>query len=430
MALHRPRPDRERLADLCLALTAIPSPTGAERPLAEWVVGRLAASGVAADLQVFADRRANVVARRAGSGGGASLLLYGSLDTAFPLAAEATPGAPGIGDAQALSEGAVRSGDWIIGAGAENPKGFAATVLTAFELLSDPRLPLRGDVILALTAGGMPSPGLPGRPETAGLGRGCLEFLARNAHPDAAVIAKPGDAVSVEEVGLALFRIRVAGDLSYTGIRHRGPVRHALLEAARLAERLEAWFPTYTATRRTATLAPQGAVTVIRGGWPERPVFLPSACDLWVDLRVVPGSTLDEVQAVFTAAVEEAARDLDADVSVERMGGFPGAATPRESWVVRAAVRAWEARTGRRHAEATGTSGVTDASILRANGVPTARIGMPRPAVPSPHAGFSMGVVHVDAMVALTQTLVDIAVDTLSRPRAEIVAGEPAGPAA
>ena len=65
--------DRERIADLCLAMTAISSPTGHERPLAEWIVGHLTNAGIAADIQVFEGTRANVVARRVGSGGGAAL---------------------------------------------------------------------------------------------------------------------------------------------------------------------------------------------------------------------------------------------------------------------------------------------------------------------------------------------------------------------
>ena len=398
---------------MCLAITAIPSPTGTERPLAEWIVERLRRTGIDADLQVFDETRANVVARRPGRGDGRSLLLYSSIDTAFPIDRDATGGAPGAGDTPPLAPGARRSGDWIVGPGAENPKGFATAVIGAFEALCASPLDLAGDVVLALTAGGMPTPDRPDRPGSGGLGRGCREFLEHGARPDAAVIAKPGDAVSTEEVGIALFRLRVSGDLGYTGTRHRGPVRHAVRDAARLVERLETWFPVYTAERATATLAPQGAVTAIAGGWPDRPAFLPAACDVWVDLRTVPGMTLDDARAALQAVVDGAAADLDCDVAITLLGGFPGASTPADAPIVRSAIRAWESRTGRQHVPITGTSGVTDASILRAAGIPTARIGMPRPAEAAPYPGFSMGVVSIGSMAALAETLVDIAVDTV-----------------
>jgi succinyl-diaminopimelate desuccinylase len=412
--------DRERIGELCLAMTAIPSPTGFERPLAEWIVGHLDESGISAELHVFDETRANVVARRRGTGEGLTLLMYSPIDTAFPVAGD--PADPGPMEVDPpLAPRAGRSGDWIVGSGAENPKGFATAVLSAFEALWDPGIELRGDVMLALTAGGMPSPGLRGRPETAGLGRGCREFLATHERPDAALIAKPGDAVSVEEAGIAIFRLRVVGDLAYTGTRHRSPGRHAVLDAARLVEHLEGWFPTYTAAGTTATVAPQGAVTAIAGGWPSQPAFLPAVCDVWVDLRLAPGVSLDEVEAALRASVEEAAARLKSDVIVERQGGFPGAATPRDAWIVRSAIRAWEARSGRMHVEATETSGVTDASILRGYGIPTARIGMPRPIGPSPYPGFSMGVVHLDAMTALARTVYDIALDSARQRRSEVV---------
>ena len=61
-------------------------------------------------------------------------------------------------------------------------------------------------------------------------------------------------------------------------------------------------------------------------------------------------------------------------------------------------MRAWEAVAGRPHTPRTGTSGATDAVILRARGIPTARIGLPPPGRPLPYAGqFSMGVVDVRA---------------------------------
>jgi succinyl-diaminopimelate desuccinylase len=414
--------DRERIAELCLAMTAIASPTGYERPLAEWIAGHLGEAGITAELQVFDETRANVVACRRGTGDGLALLLYSPIDTAFPIAGErADPGPEEIDPL--LATRASRAGDWIVGSGAENPKGYATTVLSAFEALWDPSIELRGDVTLALTAGGMPSPGLDGRPETAGLGRGCREFLATHERPDAALITKPGDAVSVEEAGIAIFRLRVTGDLAYTGTRHRSPGRLALLDAARLVEHLEGWFPTYTAAGTTTTVAPQGAVTAIAGGWPSQPAFLPAECDVWVDLRLAPGVSLDEAEASLRASVAQVAAGLRSGVMVERKGGFPGAATPRDAWIARSAITAWEARSGRTHVEATGTSGVTDASILRGSGIPTARIGMPRAIGPSPYPGFSMGVVQVDAMAALARTVYDIAVDVGRRHRSEVVAG-------
>jgi succinyl-diaminopimelate desuccinylase len=60
----------------------------------------------------------------------------------------------------------------------------------------------------------------------------------------------------------------------------------------------------------------------------------------------------------------------------------------------------------------TGTSGATDANILRAAGVPTARIGMPPVEPPADLRGFSMGVADPKAMAVLARTLCAVVVDT------------------
>jgi succinyl-diaminopimelate desuccinylase len=427
MTADLPALSRERIAELCLAMTSIASPTGTERPLAEWLARHLLDLGIETELQPFAASRANVVARLRGVGDGPSILLYSPIDTAFPLDGQSDAEAPWSAPFQPVGS---RQGDWIVGSGAENPKGYATCVLGAFEALCDTTVRPRGDVVLALTGGGMPTPGVAQRPDTDGLGRGCQEFFARNPVPaDVALIAKPGDAVSVEEAGIALFRIDVHGDLAYTGSRHRAPVRDAVLDAARLVERLEAWFPTYTAAHRTRAVAPQAAITGVAAGWAAQPAFLPSVCELRVDLRVAPGMSLDDAEAELRSRVDQIGAELESDLVVARLGGFPGAATDRDSWIVRLAIATWERRAGRPHVETTDTSGVTDAAILRKQGIPTVRIGMPRPAAPSPYPGFSMGVVHVDAMASLARTIYEIAREAAWTRRSEVIPTEPAAEA-
>ena len=338
-----PSIDRDRIAELCLGMTAVPSPTGTERPVVEWLAGHIDDHGADVRVEAFEPTRANLVATRFGTGGGPSLLLYSPIDTAFGWAMTAVPGSP---PNPAFVGGVHREGDWIVGPGAENPKGFATAAVAAFEALcAGP--PTRGDVILALTAGGMPTPR--GANVAEGLGRGCREFLATEPRPDAALILKPGDAVSVAEAGIAIFRVRLTGDLAYTGSRQRTSPRPAVRDAATLAARLEAWFPAYGDATQTATVRPQGAVTAIHGGWPSAPAFLPEVCDVWVDLRIVPGTSLVEATALLSDAVARSSEDITSDVGVELLGGFPGAETPRDAWIVQAAIRAWEERTGRPH---------------------------------------------------------------------------------
>ena len=82
--------------------------------------------------------------------------------------------------------------------------------------------------------------------------------------------------------------------------------------------------------------------------------------------------------------------------------------------------RAWEAREGKEHAAPGGASGASDAGLIRAAGVETARLGLPMPATPSPYSGFSMGVADVESIVRLTEVLVAAIVETTTRTREEV----------
>ena len=75
--------DEVYLFDVLARMVETPSPTGAERPLAEQLVAEMEGRGISATLQPFDGTRGNAVGRIAGTGEGPRLLLYGQLDTTF-----------------------------------------------------------------------------------------------------------------------------------------------------------------------------------------------------------------------------------------------------------------------------------------------------------------------------------------------------------
>jgi succinyl-diaminopimelate desuccinylase len=227
-------------------------------------------------------------------------------------------------------------------------------------------------------------------------------------------VLKPGYTVAHEEVGFAWFRIAIPGAMSYTGIRHKGPYRSPIVAAAQVVEAIEAWLPQYTAANTSGLVAPQGAVNAIRAGDPGVGSFTPARAELLLDLRISPRSSAAEAQAALAEALS------DHEVEIELVADVPPAHTSPDSWLVRSLIRAWEAREGKAHAAPTGASGASDAGIIRAAGVETARIGLPMPATPSPYPGFSMGVADVDSIVRLTEVLVDAIVETTTRTREEV----------
>jgi acetylornithine deacetylase/succinyl-diaminopimelate desuccinylase-like protein len=422
VAAARARIRRDRLRELVMSLVDIPSPTGDEGPLASYAAGELESAGLRAGVLAHDERQASAWARLAGLGGGPDLLLYAPIDTLTV----------GRGDADVpwaapvlrpdMRPSASCENDLVTGLGAGNPKGHAACVIAAAEAIAAAGVPLAGTLLVGLGAGGMPTNalGLDGdlRRHT-GQGVGCSFLLEQGLWADHAVIAKPGWTVSHEEVGLAWFEVTVAGTHTYVGSRHRLPYRNPIPLAGEVAVRLERWFADYAVRHTAGTVAPQGIVGAIEGGWMRMPAVTPAVCRLRCDLRLPPGLSPMAAEREFSSAVDDIGKDLDADVSCQMVLAIPGTRTDPEDPVVTATVAAWEEAEGAVHEPIGGNSGATDANILRSRGVPTARVGMPKvrgPQLPiDPSGDFAMGMNIVDLreMERLTRLLIRVAVDVV-----------------
>ncbi|MFI0445551.1 M20 family metallopeptidase [Actinomadura sp. 6N118] len=414
----------DRLRELVTGVVDVPSPTGDEGPLAEHIAATLTAAGCPARVQPLDDRQANAWARLEGDGTGPDLMLYAPIDTL--TVGEESEDVPWIGPELRpdMRPRAVVDGDLVMGLGASNPKGHAACVMMAAEATARAGIPLTGDLIAAFGAGGMPTNARPaGARRNTGQGAGCSFLLEQGVWADHAVIVKPGWTVSWEEVGLAWFQVTVRGTHTYVGSRHRLPYDNAIARAGLVVRRLEEWFAEYAGRHTEDTVAPQGVVASIRGGWPRMAAVTPAACEIRVDLRLSPRTTPMEAKREFTAALEKISADEPGlDLDAEMILAIPGTRSDPDGWVCRSAVAGWEAFEGRAHEVIRGNSGATDANILRNRGVPTVRIGMPKITEAPREIDFSLGMNAVDVreMERLTRLLVRTAVDTVTRSRDEV----------
>ncbi|WP_236787854.1 M20 family metallopeptidase [Amycolatopsis sp. GM8] len=391
----------ERLRDLVVGMVGIPSPTGDEAPLAEWLTGTLRDAGLAAETQWIDERQASAIGRLPGEGNGDDVLLYAPIDTL--TVGDASEDVPWIGPElrNDMKPEAIVSGHHVLGLGASNPKGHGAAVIAAAEALAKAGIPLGGDVIVGLGAGGMPTDGrlIGGRTRrNTGQGVGCSFMLEQGVWADHAIIAKPGWAVAWEEVGLCWFEVRVRGTFGYVGSRHRIPYRNPIDAAAIVVRELEDWFPRYAEKHTDGLVAPQGIVSAIESGWPRLASVTPALCRFQVDLRTSPRGTPASVRREFGEAIREILKrhpEIELDWSMRL--AIPGTHTDPGAPVVRAAVEAWEHLEGRPHQPIVANSGATDANILRNRGLPTARVGMDRigPDAPIP-LDFPAGMNVVD----------------------------------
>ena len=417
--------DERKLAELNRMMASIPSPTGEEGQLARAVVDVMNTSGVGAYYQQIDGAQGNAIGRVEGQGDGVDLLLYAPLDTAFST--DPDEECPWIGDRlpeEMTTNAYIRDGD-VVGMGAENPKGYAACVVAAAQAIKAAAVPLQGSLIVGLGAGGMPTNRRPSAQKfNAGQGAGCAFMLEQGVRGDFAIIAKPGWSVAWEEVGLCWFKVIVRGDLNYTGVRHVVKGRNPIVHAAKVIGLLEEWFAEYTEKNTSGLVAPQGSINAIQAGWTHKPAFVPAACHFFVDLRISPRVSPVEAKRQFGEAIERIVKaNPDLSVAWEMVLSIPGSFTDPHNWIIQSCMRAWEFVESKKHAPRTKTSGATDANILRAAGIPTARLGMPRQKSgnESQRSVFSMETSNVAGMKQLTKCLVYAALDTCTRERQEVL---------
>lgn len=405
---------RDRLLDAVSGLVGIASPTGAERPAAEWITRHLEGAGLRASTQVIDDEQANSVAVLPGAEDGPSLLLYAPIDTFTTGDPELDlPWAGPAMRADMLPRATVH-GDLVVGLAAGNPKGHAAAVVVAVEALARAGVPLAGDVVAGLGAGGMPSfvvpdVGVPGR-ENTGHGVGAGFLLERGFTTEHAIIAKPGWNVSHEEVGLVWIDVEVPGTHTYVGSRHRLPYSNAARSAAAVIERLETWLDDYAAANEIGTMRPQGVVSSVQGGFDRLAASTSALVRLRLDIRMTPDQTAPQVVRDVRHQLRELSEELGVELAARQVAAVPGTRTDRDSTIVRATATAWEQVAGVPHEPILANSGATDANILRLRGVPTARVGMPK-VLAAPDGGpvdftLGMNIVDLNQMRTLVEVLV------------------------
>jgi succinyl-diaminopimelate desuccinylase len=415
--------DRNLFRSLLSGLVSTPSPSGEERGAAEFAADFMDQHGLEGEVQLISETQANALGRLPSKKRtGPSLLIYGGLDTHIGYGEAASRW---VADPypQVLKPEAVWSGDEVSGLCADNPKGLAACAAMAGICLARSGVEFDGDITVGLGAGGMPTLSRPGFANRfVGHGVGAVFMLERGVSPDYCIFCKPRYTVSWEEVGICIFRVTVVGGITYTGTRHAVPhYANPIPKVARVIDALEAWFPKYTKKHAANGIVPQGAVASILGGTDYTPIAAAGRVELLVDLRVTARSTPAKVQRELQECLDRIMSEHpDIKLQLELALAMPGAATPKESWIVQSMIRAWEATEHRSHEDLQNFSGYTDASIIRRLGIPTARLGTPPRARPAdPTDTMPMNRMHIDDAQKLVNVIVRAAIDTCCRPFAE-----------
>src|SRR4051794_37133124 len=289
--------DRAELARLACDLVDIPSPTGQECAVADYILDWYARHGLRPVRQEVEVDRPNAVGILKGQGDGLSLMFNGHMDTSF-TGTEADRRMVAMMEPESELRGSI-DGDVVRGLGISNMKGGIAAFLIAAKALQASEIRLRGDLILAAVVGEISrTPIGPWQTkEYRGEGAGTRHLLTHGIQSDYAVVADGSDMNLVwSQNGVVDFKITTFGQAeSAWGSKrstHPMPKVNAIVKMTRLIEAIERWGDEfeekYIFESPTGPLWPKVNVGAIEGGAPYRPNSSPGVCSVYVDVRIPP----------------------------------------------------------------------------------------------------------------------------------------------
>jgi acetylornithine deacetylase/succinyl-diaminopimelate desuccinylase-like protein len=308
--------DQDAVCRLAMDLAAIPSPTGEEAALADFIVGWFADLGIATIRQEVEEGRANAVGIVPGRGDGPSLMFNGHMDTGAPVRHEDVGPLPAP---EPVMPPRI-DGDLLFGTGMDNMKSGLAAIMSAAAAVHASGPALGGDLIVAAVAGEMdraPVDQYQGR-HFRGKGVGTRFLLTHGVVSDYALIADTSHfGVSWAECGDVIVKVSTSGRALYTPFTRRsedpGLSENAIVKMARLVEALERWGSEYE--QRSVyrfgggEVHPKVSITSMAAGAPFKVANTPPHASVYVDVRLPPGELPIEVLRELRSVLEASGID-------------------------------------------------------------------------------------------------------------------------
>ena len=282
----------EAVRDCLVDLVNIASPTGSEIGVAHYLVERMRKSGMDTDLPLVDAGRPNAVGHLRGSGDGLNLLFTGHMDTSYSGDEEHLAG-DGFRPKAILRDG------WLFGLGANNMKSGLAAALVAIEAIVKSGIKLAGDVSFGAVVGEIEKTAIEEFQgiEYSGYGIGSRHLVTHGVTADFAMLAEPtGMRIAVANMGCIWVRITVGGTVAHSALANRPNVVNAIAVMHDLQNDIAQWARDYEAAHVYMGEHPNVTIAAIRGGAPWRLSRNPYDCSLYLDIRTVPGQTVDAVK--------------------------------------------------------------------------------------------------------------------------------------
>src|SRR6195256_632914 len=282
----------ENVRELLIDLVNIPSATGKEIGVAQYLVERMRKSGMDTDLPLVDENRPNAVGHWRGRGDGLNLLFTGHMDTSYS------------GDEEHLAGGgfkpkAIFRDGWVWGLGASNMKSGLASALIATEAIIKAGIRLDGDVSFGGVVGEIEKTAIEEFQgiNYSGYGIGTRHLVTHGVTADFSLLAEPtGMRISIANMGCIWLRITVGGTVAHSALANKPNVVNAITVMHELQNDIARWARDYEAAHIYMGERPNVTIAAIRGGAPWRLSRNPYSCSLYLDIRTVPGQTVDAVK--------------------------------------------------------------------------------------------------------------------------------------
>jgi acetylornithine deacetylase len=399
---------RDQVVDLASNLIRVPSFTTEETAVARFLLRYFGECGVPAELQEVEPGRFQVLARLRGRGGAPSLMLNGHIDI-DPIVHGGTrdPWTPTV------------DGDRLYGHGIFNMKGGVTAIVSAAAALRRAGVALRGDVLVACVVG-----------ELQG-GVGTQKLLDTGVRTDYAVVTEPSgaDVITTTHCGVVHLAVHTKGFSQHISRKEQGiDAIDKMLDVIDALNAMEFSVP----RRADMPGAPRVLVGSIIGGRGRDyelrgPYGVSDFCTAIVDIRFLPGQSLEDVRRDVERALDGVARrDPQLSYEIELPPGkpFKGAVMPmpamdvaRDARIVGLVRQNYRAVTGMDIAQIGVVEpmcyGANDGSRLAAAGIECCRYG-PGDGIKDPATRYHIGAdqfISIDDMVTVTRTLALTALD-------------------
>jgi len=361
----------EEIVAMASDVINIPSPTGEELHMAEYIQSALRQLGLNVTWQEVEEGRANVVGRWTGSGAGKNLMFNGHMDTSNTGREDFLTG---IG----YKPSAVVKNGFIYGLGIYNMKGALVCYTHAVKALQRAGVTLKGDVIIAAVAGEIEKTqwgDFKGK-EYRGYGFGTHYLVNHGVLPDMCILGEPTDMhVVLEHFGSMWVRISCTGIYVHTAFCEGREEMNSIRRMHELMETILKWIANWEKNAGHGGKKALVNLGGIRGGHAWRASRTPEKTDLFLDVRVPPTIPMNDarrnVQQMF---LELENQHPDWGLEFETYVSVPGARISEEHEMIKAIDANHEQIMGKRP-EREVVTWCSDASVLSRYGIETVNYG-------------------------------------------------------